>query len=161
VGTSRNSKRSCLWVGLGLSAVLLVVVLVYGILESVANRSSCDDVLQEFAKFMRQNKEEAARSLTASEQWNRIDTWMAGREGIDCSFSLEPDHNRWWWGLVPCSGVEGTLCSDFGFMCTYKNGVYRLTITDVRLRDSEGTCIVVGWDKVCESGLRDGKDSCK
>jgi hypothetical protein len=113
---------------------------------------------------MRQNKMEVAKSFTSPEQWNRVAAWMDGREGIDCSLSLdsfEPDHNQWWWGLAPCVDQQDMMCSDFGFMCSHDGGIYHFSITNVVLQKDSERCMVVGWDKICETRDEDEGTSCQ
>ena len=160
MGVRQRSRVSCLWIGVGFSIAVLALAVCFGFFKIKLDRSSCDEVLQGFADSMRRNKAKAAKSLTAPEQWSRIDAWMAGREGVDCSFSLEPDHNQWWWGLVPCHDREGRVCSNFGFMCSYNDGVYHLSITNAVLQRSEAGCLVVDWDEICESGIEGESERC-
>lgn len=161
----RRSMVSCLLVGAGISALIISICMLIlafsGILKIGTDRSDCDDVLEGFAKSMRQNKMEAAKSFASPEQWDRIAIWMAGREGVDCSFSLEPDHNQWWWGLAPCVDQQDMKCGDFGFMCSYNGGVYHLSIRNVVLQKDSNRCMVVGWDKICETRDEDGDTTCQ
>ena len=73
----RRSRIAGLLVGAGSSIFIMGVCILigafFGILKIRIDRSDCDDVLEDFAKSMRQNKAEAAKSLAEPEQWNRID----------------------------------------------------------------------------------------
>lgn len=158
----KKKRVSCLCIGVGISIVALILAVHLGFLKIKLDRSSCDDVLQGFAESMRRNRVETAQSLTSPDQWDRINSWVAGRKGIDCSFSLEPDHNQWWWGLVPCLDRKDALCSDFGFMCSYNDGVdgvYRFSITNAMLQKSKEGCLVVdgtGYVRVGEETAKIG-----
>jgi hypothetical protein len=154
----RRSIVSRLLVGAGISVLIISICILtlafFGILKIGIDRSDCDDVLESFAESMRRNKMEAAKSFTSPEQWNRVAAWMAGREGIDCSFSLdsfEPDHNQWWWVRSQCVDHQDMVCGNFGFMCSYNQGIYYLSIENVVLQKSEEKCKVVKWDKICEA----------
>ncbi len=151
----RRSRITGLLIGAGSSIFIMGVCILigafFGILKIRIDRNDCDDVLEGFAKSMRQNKAEVAKSLADPEQWNRIDAWMAGREKVICSFSLEPDYNQWWYGSVPCLDREDTVCSDFGFMCSRNDSIYHFSIRNAVLQKDGERCMVIGWDEICES----------
>jgi hypothetical protein len=135
----------------GACAAILLVATLLGVREITRDRSSCDYVLWTFAESIRLNETEVAKSLVVKEQWTGVDHWVAGREAAKCSFSLEPDHNQWWYSLVPCLNREDTLCTDFGFICSYNHGIYSLSIEGVVLRESEEKCKVLEWERICET----------
>jgi hypothetical protein len=113
---------------------------------------------------MRRNELEKARSYASPGQWDRIDAWMAGREGVACSLSLdsfEPDHNRGWFVGSTCADMPGMLCTDFGFWYSYHDGVYALSIERAVLYQSEAGCVVMNWERICESGRGNGKRFCE
>jgi len=156
----QKSCLSCLLIAVGVCALAVILAVSSGFLKIGLDRSDCGDVVQGFAKSMRQNKMEVARSFASPEQWDRIAAWMAEREGVACSFSLEPDENQSWWGLALCHDQPGKLCTDFGSMCTRQDRVYHFSISNVVLQKDEDRCLVVGWDAICEDRGNDEGENC-
>lgn len=156
---SARAFRILVTVGIG---VVVLVLIAYLALKSVKlNRENCEDVLQTFAVSLMQNKAEVAKSLTSPEEWDRIDVWMAEHAEVHCSFSLDPDDTQGYSICNSCSaGEAASMCCEFGFSCAYGDGIYRLSIDDVRLKKHGEECQVVMWGKVCESGRGESTDKC-
>jgi hypothetical protein len=160
----RKRALSCVLVAVGVLVLCLVVGVLIGLVRLKTDRTSCNGVLWAFAQAMRRNESERARSYASPDQWDRIDAWMAGREGVACSLSLdsfEPDHNGGWFVGSTCADMPGMRCTEFGFMCSYRDGVYHLSIDGAVLHRGDAGCVVMNWEQICESGRGDGKIVCK
>ena len=161
----RRSRITGLLVGAGSSIFIMGVCILigafFGILKIRIDRSDCDDVLEGFAKSMRENKAEAAKSLAVPEQWDRIDAWMASREKIICAFSWDPDDNWSWLVGAACLDREDAECIEFGSICYHNGKVYHFSIRNAVLQKESGRCTVIGWDEICESHDGDKAARCQ
>jgi hypothetical protein len=164
VGAKWRGRSFCFLSGMGLGILALIFLAYLGLklfqLNQI-NRNDCHSVLFGFARSLVYNRAQVAKSLTSPEQWHRVDAWMAEREAIQCSFSLDPDHNQGWLVCSPSldGGATSPHCS-CGFMCPYNDGFYRLSISDAELEKNEDGCLVVDWDKICESGIEGESEKC-
>jgi hypothetical protein len=160
----RKWKTLCLLFGIAVSILALGFVAYLGLrllqLNQI-NRNDCNSVLLSFARSLVYNRADVAKSLTSPDQWARIDTWMAHREAIQCSFSLDPDDNQSWLTCSSSVNAIGTtaVCS-CGFTCLYNDRVYRLSISEALLEKSKDGCLVVDWDGVCEFGIEGESERC-
>lgn len=157
----RKMVRSCLLVGVGTCIIALILIAYLVFRTFKVDRNDCSDVLRGFALSLVLNRSEAAKSLVAADQWNRIDTWTSQRQGVLCSFSLDPDNSQAHWICEQCSykGVS-SICCEYGSTCAYKGEFYHFSIDNAILQKSEAGCLIVDWDEICESGIEGKSERC-
>lgn len=157
----RKIVRSCFLVGIATCAIALVLVAYLAFKTFKVDRNDCNDVLRGFALSLVLNRAEAAKSLASPDQWNRIDAWTAEREGVLCSFSLDPDNSQAHWICEQClyKGIT-SICCEYGSICAYRDGFYHFSIDNAILQKGEAGCLVVDWDEICESGIEGEGERC-
>jgi hypothetical protein len=90
-----------------------------------------------------------AKAVTVSEQWDRIDEWMKGRQPFEC---LEGEWDATGTGG---SGFHDTVSNEwnFGFLyqCASQRTPYCLNVDDILVKETADGWKVYDWGKICEA----------
>ena len=104
-----------------------------------SNMADCEQVGRSFIMQLAVRDLNAAKKLSAPDQWGRIAAWMTSHgEGLKWCQIDEPDTN----GLFTGGSKGGSEMSGF-YLCFMSH--YRLDVENIRTKQSSGVCKVVDW----------------
>jgi hypothetical protein len=147
----RPSRLVLLLAGGLIGAAIIAVAIIGRILwPTKLNQNDCFDVAGAFAESLLHNNTKTAKSLTTSQQWNRLDDWTAKHTVFHCPRRIwwDPfDENESFGGGGGQPNGTVTATATYGYRC-YDQGYY-LLIDDIILQPGEDGCKVIEW-KTCE-----------
>jgi hypothetical protein len=127
------------------------------------DRYSAISVISGFSQALRANNSELAKSLVVSEQYIRVDDWIAKHKAFTCPpvwpWDIDSLEGEGTGGGVFQSVGENTASAYWGYGCRRGQAYYGLSLKGIELQETNGQWLIQNWEEICET--RVGEETCR
>ena len=127
-----------------LIGIVIPVLFWYGGIKQ-PNRDDCEGVVAYFGDALVENNVSKVKRVTAPEQWQRIETWLANEEDFECPFEFDPNLHASQTYITSSEIGEGRRKAEYRFFCG--SNAATLEVEGIILQKTEGWQ-VTNWGQI-------------